>query len=46
MATNTTKKIVCHDCEAEIIIKDKHDEIALEDLKYCPICGSDNIETE
>lgn len=40
----TMKTISCHDCESEIKIKDLYDEIDLADLKYCPLCGSDNTE--
>lgn len=38
------KKIECHDCGAELVIKDKHNEIELDNLSFCPLCGSDNIE--
>ena len=36
-------KIECHDCEKEIHIVDKYEDVELEDLKCCPICGGDNI---
>ena len=42
----TKHKIECHDCGQEVVILDKHDEINPKDLKHCPICGSENIETE
>ena len=37
------KTLECHDCGAEIHIVDKYEDIAAEDLKYCPLCGSENI---
>lgn len=38
------KKIECHDCANEIVISDKHDEIEIEQIQYCPLCSSTNIE--
>jgi len=38
--------IQCHDCGKEIIILDKYEEVSPEDLNYCPLCGSENIERE
>ena len=40
----TTKIITCLECEQETKIKDKFDEIEVTSLKYCPFCGSDDIE--
>lgn len=40
------KNINCHDCGQEAVLKDKYDEINIEEIKHCPFCGSDNIEVE
>lgn len=37
------KHIECHDCGNETLIKETK-EISEDDIKFCPICGSDNIE--
>lgn len=38
------KNISCLDCDITIKIKDKYNELVAEDIKYCPICGSSEIE--
>lgn len=40
------KDINCHDCGSSVRIKDKDEEFEISDLKYCPICGSDNVDVE
>ena len=37
------KTLECHSCGAEIHIVDKYEDISAEDLKYCPLCGDENI---
>ena len=38
------KIIACHDCGAEIKIKDAYEDLSADDLQYCPCCGVNNIE--
>ena len=40
------KTISCHNCEAITTINDEYGDIPIEDLKYCPCCGSDNIDVD
>ena len=42
---NNKKNLGCHDCGISIIILDEYDEIEIKQMVYCPICGSENIET-
>lgn len=39
-----TKTILCLDCDSTVKLRDKHEELEAEAIKFCPICGSDNIE--
>ena len=41
------KKLIieCHDCGKETVILDKYEELEQDDIKHCPLCGSENIET-
>ncbi len=38
------KTIHCLDCETTVKIRDKHNEIELEAIQHCPLCGSTEIE--
>lgn len=40
------KELNCHDCGEMTVLKDEYDEIDVTKIKYCPYCGSDNIEVE
>lgn len=40
------KILECHDCSVDIKIMDKFEELSLDDFKFCPICGNQNIETK
>jgi hypothetical protein len=37
------KTIECHDCGAEIKIHDPYDDQPVTSLKFCPVCGSENV---
>lgn len=39
------KQIDCHDCSSSTKVIDKDEEYEVDDLKYCPFCGSENIES-
>ena len=38
------KTISCHDCAKEVKIVDKYEEIEIEEIQYCPLCGGQNID--
>lgn len=38
------KTIECHDCASEVKVVDTYEELNIEDIKFCPLCGSENIE--
>lgn len=40
------KEIQCHNCEEITIINDQYGDIDQEKLKFCPYCGSSDIDIE
>jgi hypothetical protein len=46
MEHNHDKHLECHSCECTLTIKDEFDEIDVNDIKFCPFCGDDNIIIE
>jgi hypothetical protein len=37
------KTLECHDCGGEIHIHDQYEDIKADELKFCPLCSSENV---